>query len=371
VARSPATLVAAMGLMTAIVSMWMSNSATTAMMAPIALGVLRANPHFSDSNRAKADLMLMIAFAASVGGLATPVGTPTNLVALGFVQQLIGIKITFFQWMQLALPLTAVLMAFLVWQLRPPSDVRFEDHRKLTEGFRRQRRALGPHGWGEWNTEVAFVAAVVLWTYPGLVELVFGDKRFGAARVAAHFPEATVALVVALSLFLLPVKLRPLEFTMSWREAAKIDWGTILLFGGGLALGKQIFDTGLAKAFGETVNTLLGSPGLWTIMVVAIVFALLLTETTSNVAAANMMVPMMIGVAQAAHVNPVPVTVATCLACSFAFMLPVATPPNAIVYGTGLVPMWQMIRRGLALDIVGAVAVLLVMWLIAPALGWK
>ncbi|MCX7823998.1 MAG: DASS family sodium-coupled anion symporter [Verrucomicrobiae bacterium] len=371
VARSPVILVAAMGVMTAVLSMWMSNSATTAMMTPIALGVLRANPHFSSSDRAKADLLLMIAFAASVGGLATPVGTPTNLVAIGFVHQLVGVKITFLQWMQLALPLTAALMLFLVWQMRPPAGARFENHRALTEDFRRQRRALGPHRWGEWNTEIAFVCAVVLWTYPGLIELVFGEKRFGAASIAARFPEATVALVAALLLFVLPTKLRPLEFTMSWHDAARIDWGTILLFGGGLALGKQILDTGLAKAFGEMVNGLLGSPGLWTIMVVAIVFALVLTETTSNVAAANVMVPMMIGVAQVAGVNPVPVTVATCLACSFAFMLPVATPPNAIVYGTGLVPMWRMVRQGVALDIAGAIAVLLVMWLIAPALGWK
>lgn len=371
VARSPATLVAAFGLMTALISMWMSNAATTAMMVPIAIGVLRANPHFASDERAKTRLLLMVAFAASVGGLATPVGTPPNLIALGFMQQLLGVKISFFQWMELALPLTAVLMVFLIWLLRPPASARFENHRALTAEFRRQRRALGPRSWGELNTDIVFFSAVALWIYPGLVELVFGGKRFGAAYVAAYFPEATVGLVAGLALFLLPVTLRPLKFTLSWRDAATIDWGTILLFGGGLALGKQIFDTGLAKAFGEMVVALLGSPGLWTITAMAIVLSILLSEATSNTASANVMVPMMIAVAQAAHVHPVPVAIATCLACSFGFMMPVSTPPNAIVYSTGLVAMSRMIRFGIILDAAGAVIIWLMIRLLAPALGWK
>jgi len=349
----------------------MSNTATAAMMAPIALGVLRANPHFAASERAKTNLLLMIAFGASIGGLATPVGTPPNLVALGFLRQLVGIKITFFQWMQLALPLSAVLMAFLIWLLRPPPGTRFEDPDQLTEDFRRQRHALGPRNWGELNTNLVFVGAVVLWTYSGLVELVFGQKRFGAAVVAKYFPEATVGLVVGLLLFLLPVKLRPLQFTLSWRDARMIDWGTILLFGGGLALGKQIFDTGLAMAFGEAVVALLGSPGLWTITAVAIVLSILLSEATSNTASANVMIPLMIAVAQVAHVNPVPIAIAACLACSFGFMMPVSTPPNAIVYSTGLVPMRRMIRYGVVLDVAGAVIIWLIVRLLAPALGWK
>ena len=370
-ARSPARVLAALGFLTAGLSMWMSNSAMTAVMLPIALGVFRACPQFARIPGAQSGLVLMIAFAASIGGLATPVGTPTNLVAIAALEQHLGQRISFFQWMQLGVPLMLTLAATLYFLLRPRDGGGAHGFAEVAVEFRRQRATLGPRTRGETNTALAFFLALALWMYPGLVELVAGKGRFGAAFIQAHLPEETVGLLGGLILFLLPMKLREWEFTVSWEDAARIDWGTVLLFGGGLALGKQIFETGLANAIGSQVSFWLGAPSLGTLLAVAIILSILLSEATSNTASANVMVPMMIAVAQAAHVNPVPVAVASCLACSFGFMLPISTPPNALAYGTGLVRLPEMIRVGIVLDLAGAVAIWLTMRFLAPALGWS
>ncbi len=158
---------------------------------------------------------------------------------------------------------------------------------------------------------------------------------------------------------------------MEWRDAARIDWGTVLLFGGGLVLGRQIFETGLASAIGAQVNHLLGDPSAPLLCAVAIALSILLSEATSNTASANVMVPMMIAVAQSAEVNPVPIAIATCLACSFGFMLPISTPPNALAYSTGFVRLPTMIRCGLVLDLVGGITIWLAVQWLAPWVGWK
>jgi sodium-dependent dicarboxylate transporter 2/3/5 len=213
--------------------------------------------------------------------------------------------------------------------------------------------------------------AVVLWMYPGLMEMIFGPGRMGAAFFEKHLPEETVGLFAGLILFILPINFRKWEFTIDWRDGAQIDWGTVLLFGGGLVLGRQIFDTGLATAIGSGVNSVLGNPSLGLLTAVAIVLSIALSEATSNTASANVMVPMMIAVAQGAGVNPIPVALATCLACSFGFMLPISTPPNALAYGTGLVRLPEMIRTGVILDIVGAIGIWLIIRFVAPLLGWS
>lgn len=371
VAKSPTTLFAAFAVLTAGLSMWMSNSATAAVMLPIALGVVSVSPAFADLPGAKSGLVLMVAFAASVGGLATPVGTPPNLIGIGYLEELTGQRITFVRWMQLGLPLMLVLLAFLLWLLRPRRARAFADHAALTAEFRRQFAALGPLRAGAIHTTIAFALALLLWIYPGLVEAITGKPALGAAWLKQRLPEETVGLCAGLLLFLLPVRWREGEFTLEWRDAMKIDWGTILLFGGGLALGKQIFDTGLGHAAGGLVQTCFGQPGLWTLTAAGILLSILLSESTSNTASATVMVPAMIAVAQATQVNPLPVALASCLACSLGFMLPVSTPPNALAYGTGLVRLTRMIRCGIWLDLAGAVAIWLLVRLLAPVLGWR
>ena len=177
-------------------------------------------------------------------------------------------------------------------------------------------------------------------------------------------PEETIGLLCGLLVFLLPVDLKQWHFTLTWREAERIDWGTIFLFAGGLSLGTMIFNTGLAKAMGHGMSAWLGTPGLWALIAAGILLSLALSEATSNTASANVMVPLMMALAQTGNLPVVPVALATALACSFGFMLPVSTGPNALAYGTGLVPLTRMMRAGIALDLAGAVAIFVVVWMV-------
>ena len=179
---------------------------------------------------------------------------------------------------------------------------------------------------------------MVLWIVPGVLPVILGKRPAGAAA-SRPIPEAVGALIAGVLLFVLPTDLRPGEFTLTWREASRIDWGTILLFGGGLSLGSLMFSTGVAEALGEAVTRATGVESLWGLTAVAIAIGIVLSETTSNTAAANMVIPVIIAAAQAAGVNPVPPALGACLGASYGFMLPVSTPPNAIAYGSGLVPI--------------------------------
>lgn len=370
VTRSPFTVFAALGVFTALLSMWMSNSGTTAVMLPIALGVLKTCPALGGSRSARENLVLLIAFAASIGGLATPVGTPPNLIALAALREHAGIHLTFVQWMQLALPLSLVLLAWLLWLMRPPSGASVGDAVGLQRQFRVQLAGLGPMSRGEFHVAGALGVAVFLWVFPGMSELLgFGGNPL-TVWIRRHFPEDIIGLLAGLVLLVLPTNLRKSEFTLEWHEAVKIDWGTILLFAGGLSLGAQIFQTGLAKAIGEGVGALFGQPDLWTLVAVAIVISIALSEAASNTASAAIMAPMMIAVALSAKVNPIPMALATTLACSFGFLLPVSTGPNAQAYATGQVRLIAMMRKGIWLDLFGAVVIWLVVRLLAPWYGW-
>ena len=182
----------------------------------------------------------------------------------------------------------------------------------------------------------------------------------------ARLPEAMASLFGAILLFVLPTDLRRGQFTLSWREAAKIDWGTILLFGGGLALGEQMFSTGLATWMGEGIARELQADTVLGLTMLFAALGTIMSETTSNTASAAMVVPVAIAVSQAAGVPPIQPALAACLGASLGFMLPVSTPPNAIVYGSGLVPVRKMIRHGLVLDVVGWAAVVAVVMTIVP-----
>jgi sodium-dependent dicarboxylate transporter 2/3/5 len=382
-ARTPGRLFATLGVLTAALSMWMSNVATTAMMLPIALGALSAWPSLGGRRDVRSSLVLLIAFAASVGGLGTPVGTPPNLIGLGAIRELLGVEVNFPKWMALALPIVCIQTAFLLWHLRPhrkggaPTDQ--SASAAAHDALAAQRRALGPCSTGEKNTITVFAAAIALWMIPGLLDLASGltsNASVGASHpvsqfLTTHFPEETVGLLAGVALLLLPVSWREGRFTLTWSEAVRIDWGTVLVFAGGMALGRQLFDTGLARALGEGTVSLLGQPSLWTLVAAGIVLSIVVSETASNTASATVMVPVMIAVAQGAGVNPVPVALATCLACSFGFLLPVSTGPNALAYGTGQVTIPEMMRAGFALDLVGAATLFLGFRLMAPVMGWQ
>jgi sodium-dependent dicarboxylate transporter 2/3/5 len=365
-------IVIAMATACAFVSMWISNTATAAMAFPIALGIVNSLsesiPEKTNISAFRISLLLMVAYASSIGGIATPVGTPPNLIGLGMIESILGKSISFFGWMMLALPLTAVTLLILLLLFKLMFRMEKQDLSGLNDQIRIKRKNLGQWSRGEKNTLVAFLTAVTLWVLPGMVALGSGTSSKFYQLYNSRIPEAVAALIAASLLFILPVNWKKREFTLDWKEAVKIDWGTILLFGGGLTLGSLMFSTGLAEKIGQWILLLTGASSLWTITLISIATAVLISETTSNTASASMVVPVMIGVAQSAGVSPLPPALGATLGASFGFMLPVSTPPNAIVYSSGFIPITKMIRAGLILDLIGIAVIWLGLRLLAPLL---
>lgn len=352
----------AMGL-----SMWLSNTATTAMMAPIALGIVgeisglmsRDGNNTEDTSiqhgKIATGIMLIMCYGASVGGIATPIGTPPNLIGIGMIQEQLSLDIGFIEWMLFALPATIVMFVVLfivIYLMYCPKTARLAG---LQEYLRGRRAGLGRWTLAQINCLIAFFVAVLLWVLPGLLALLPGE---GVAQFADDYdrlmPEGIVAVLAASLLFLLPVNWRTGERTLTWKQAARIDWGTILLFGGGIALGKLAFDTGLAGNLGEWILKGTNVSGVGMITLMAIIFGIVVSETTSNTASATMVVPVAISVAHAAGVDPLAPALGACMGASFGFMLPVSTPPNAIAYGTGYVPITRMVKTGVIFDVIGA-----------------
>ncbi|MCF6156342.1 MAG: DASS family sodium-coupled anion symporter [Candidatus Brocadia sp.] len=382
-----ARILGAFGMVTAITSMWVSNSAATAMMMPIAMGILRAlrGIHQPDRDPSGISLklqndpfstgiMLMTAFSASVGGICTPIGTPPNLIGIGLINKLVGVEINFFQWMAIGIPLCIIMygvLFVLLCLLHNKKTQKNTDMLQFTQYLQAEGESLG--GWtrGQINTLIAFGVAVALWITPGLLAITLGSDHKCAKFASENFPEGMVALIAASILFLLPTDNKQGKFTITWREAVQIDWGTILLMGGGMSLGGLMFSTGVAEALGKSVTNLMGAQSLWGLTAISIALAIVMSEMTSNAASANMIIPIVITLAKSAGINPIPPALGACLGASYGFMLPVSTPPNAIVYGTGLVPISKMVRVGFFFDICGFVIIWLGMRLLCPLMGWK
>ncbi|MBI2827957.1 MAG: DASS family sodium-coupled anion symporter [Acidobacteria bacterium] len=368
VGSGPGRMLVVYGGLTAALSMWMSNTATTAMMYPIGLSIAAhlARTGGTGARQFALAAMLMTAFAASIGGMGTPVGTPPNLIGIGMLERFADVDITFFQWMAIGVPTFAVMFAFLAVYFYV-TGVRGVT---LTEGstqmVRDELKKLGPVSRGQRNVLIAFGTTVVLWITPGLVALMgMGQTPFARAYTQA-VPESVAAMIGAFLLFVLPINWRAGRFTLTWEQALNIEWGIILLYGGGLALGEMAFTTGLAEAMGKGITSWIPAPGTVALTLTFTGVAIVLSEATSNTAAANMIIPIAIAVALAAGVRPIEPALGATLGASMGFMMPVSTPPNAIVYGSGYVPITAMMRYGLALDVVGFVVISALVLLLGP-----
>jgi sodium-dependent dicarboxylate transporter 2/3/5 len=345
----------------AAISAWMSNTATTAMMFPLGMAVLaelgRGRSHEPGFQRFARAMMLVTSFAASIGGMATPVGTPPNIIGKGLLLKSAGIDVSFAGWMALGVPLVLVMMALLVvWMLYPAArGIRLTA--EATASVRAELGKLGSLTTGERNVLLAFGTTVFLWTLPGLMALALGQTHPWTAAVTRTFPESVAAIVGALLLFLIPVSWRARRFTLTWDEASHIDWGIILLFGGGLAMGGLADSTGLADAFGRWVVSYVPEAGTVGLTMVFTGVAIIMSETASNTAAATVVVPTAIAVATAAGVSPLEPALAATLGASMGFMMPISTPPNAIVYSSGYIPLGTMMRYGIVLDVVGYIVI--------------
>ena len=366
VGSSTTRIILAFGLIGALTSPFMSNTGAAAMMLPIAIGVMTSVGGLisrsttgaeSDPTRLRfgAALMLVITYSITVGGLLLPIGSPPNLIGRDLVEKATGEPITFLEWFLMAFPIVvvmfvAVIVVVLVMN-RP--EVR---HVPGVEAYvAEEKRRLGPMTRGEINTLIAFGLAVIGWTLPGIVALFTGDDSAIYADVSSVLDVGVVAVLAAGLLFVLPVSWPDRRFTLNWNEAARIDWGTVLLFGSGIALGNLMSKTGLAKKIGEGLSDTLNVSSEITITILVVIIAVLISETTSNTASAAIVVPIGIFLAQAVNVNPTVPGIAAVFGANYGFMLPVSTPPNAIVYSSGYLPITRMIKAGAVFDVIGAV----------------
>lgn len=362
----PTRILIAYGLLAASLSAWMSNTATAAMLVPIGLTLLRfMESEATIPKRYGTALMLMTTYCCSRGGMATPVGTPPNLIAIGMLSEQLDVRITFFQWMLFSTPIVLVLLAIVFVYLSWVGRTGVREIPGVEQIIAERKRALGPWRRGEINAVIAFSVTIVLWIGPGLLALVLGTDHPLVASVTASVPSAVAALVGVVLLFLLPNS-KTERTTITWRQAAQIDWGTILLFGGGLALGALAGATGLAQEVAVGITGLVDVSEIVTLTFAAAIFTVILSEAMSNTAATNIAIPIVISMAQAVGINPVIPAVAAALAASVAAVLPVSTPPNAIVYASGRVTITEMMKYGLLMDVTAITLVPALVLLIAP-----
>jgi sodium-dependent dicarboxylate transporter 2/3/5 len=308
---------------------------------------------------------LVVAIAASLGGMATPVGTPPNILALGFLERA-GQPLDFLRFMAVGLPLSLTLTAVTLVTVRGLVPQPAAGPADVGGWVERERATQQPWGAGQWACAVAFALAVALWLLPGVVTLVGFPPGTLPRLVADRLEEAVVAIFAAGLLFLWPVGERR---ALTWQEAVRVDWGTLLLFGGGLSLGKMLFDTGLAGVVGRGVVEATGVSSLWGLTALVLATTIVLTELASNTATVSMLAPLVLALTQDLGLPLLPPLLAVAFGASMGFMFPVGTPPNAIVYGTGLIPITAMIRVGVVVDVLGFFVIFAVLRLLCPLLG--
>lgn len=366
VGDSPRRIFLAIGLACILCSGWVSNTATAAMMFPISIGLLEAIREMMAENGKTIDLknykyatglMLMTAYACSIGGVMTPIGTPPNIIMIGFLQELApqAPEISFFQWMiwgTVAMILYFIIASVVLWRLFPADVAHIKGAKEFIQN---SVDSLGKWTRAQKNTLIAFSTAFVLWVAPSILGIVYDMDSDVMKFYDSHFPEAIAAMIGGLLLFFLPVNVKTGEMTMTWKDGVEgIEWGTLLLFGGGLAMGSMMYDTGLSAWIGNGLKEALGdNPSEWLFVGVFCVAALIMSELTSHTASTNLMAPIAIGAALSLGFSPIPVAVGIALASSLGFMMPVSTPPNAIVYASGYVPITKMIKSGFIIDLIG------------------
>ncbi len=347
---------------TAAMSMWISNTATSVMMLPIGMAIisqLRDNPDtIEDENLifGKA-LMLAIAYSASIGGMATLIGTPPNLVLAGVVEKTYGVEITFVQWFTFGFPISIVLL-FICWLYLTRFAFRFKQ--KSFPGGRaeikKQVAALGPVSHEEKLIFGIFICTALAWI----------SRSIFLKQFIPAIDDTIIAMIAAIVIFLIPTKKGDRNL-LTWEEALKLPWGILLLFGGGMALAAGFSESGLAKWIASQMTLLQGVAII--ILVISMIAAVnFLTEITSNLATTAMLLPVLAPMALTIDVHPYILMVAATVAASCAFMLPVATPPNAVVFGSGYLRIPDMVKAGIGMNIISILLLTLFVYFVLPLL---
>lgn len=370
VGGSTRRIVVAFGALATLAASVVENAAVVAMLVPVALGVIDA---LDDDLRRQAGvparsrlrfataLMLITSYGATAGVLLTPFGPQTNL-GWRFVRERFGLAgFDAGTWMLLAAPIVAVLFVVLclvVLAVNRPEARRIPGARAE---FQAQRAALGPLSQGEINTAIAFTTAVVLWLVPPIAEAILGEDARLYIGLLDRLGPSTVAVLATVLLFVLPVSRRK-GYTLRWRDTLGMDWGPVLLMGGGLALARLMATTGLVDVVGRALAGAVGGLGPFWLLAISGALAMLFSELTSNVVSVNVLVPIIAGVAAQAAGDPVPATLTATFASLYGFMLPISTSANVIVYGTGQVPLLRMVRTGVLVDLTGISVIVVGMW---------
>ncbi|MFT5640310.1 MAG: sodium-dependent dicarboxylate transporter 2/3/5 [Cyclobacteriaceae bacterium] len=349
-------------LATAFLSMWISNTATSVMMLPIGMAVVRqfqaaANDEESSSRFGKA-LMLAIAYSASIGGFSSLIGTPPNLVLAGILEQVYNYKLSFFQWIKFGFPISVVLL-FICWKYLTKYAFKFK-LKTLPEGreeIQKMIKALGRISYEEKAVLIVFVLTATAWMMRSLIE-----------RLVPAIDDTIIAMTAAIILFVIPAKDRS-RAIVNWEEAKELPWGIILLFGGGMALAKGFTETGLADWIAAQLTNMDGLSMILLILVLVTIVNLL-TEITSNLATTAMLLPVLAPMAVSFDIHPLMIMVPVTVAASCAFMLPVATPPNAVVFGSGYLRIPDMVRAGAIMNAISIVIITLATYFLLPLL-WE
>jgi sodium-dependent dicarboxylate transporter 2/3/5 len=351
----PEQVVMGFMLATALLSMWISNTATAVMMLPIAVSVISMLPaDLLDGAKSQKNfalvLMLGIAYAANIGGTATIIGTPPTVVFVGYMREFYGIEVNFNQYMLFGIPIMLVMLAFcylLMVKVIFPFGQR-EGHTSSLEGIESEWRKLGPMSRAEILVALVFLLTALAWIFRSPINSYLGSD---------YLNDTLIAMMGGSLMFIVPVHWKRKEFILDWPATRELPWGILLLFGGGLALAKAMEETGIIQHIGLLVSSQTTWP-VWLLLLALTAIMLFATELMSNVALCVIFLPVVMGIADASGLSPFWLALPVTLASSYAFMMPVSTPPNAIVYSSGHIPLKAMLRIGLILNFV-ALAILL------------
>ncbi|MCW5755792.1 MAG: SLC13/DASS family transporter [Phycisphaeraceae bacterium] len=367
VGTGPKSIIAGFMIATAMLSAFVSNTATVIMLIPIATSVLATLPSNANEpdgarKRFATCLVLAIAYAASIGGIATLIGTPPNAILAGFVESRGEYDISFGEWLVHALPLVLVLLPLAYVLLVGPLFRISGDVGGNRDAMRAELRKLGPMKPGEWAVFIIFIMTATLWIFQDLFM-----KLPGLGRLGITLSDAQIAMFAAVALFVTPVDRKWRTFVMDWDTATRAPFGILLLFGGGLSLAAAVSGTGLDSAIGQQFARLHGVP-IWVIVLTLCLTVTFLTELTSNTAVTSAMLPVMAAAATALGIDDAYLLLPVAVSASCAFMLPVATPPNAVAFASGHVTIGQMARTGVLLNVTFAVVITAWVMIVAPRL---
>lgn len=348
-------------LSTALLSMWISNTATAVMMLPIATSVVRLLMKEDEMNasekRFALGLMLSIAYAANIGGTMTIIGTPPNVVMTGYLKELVDFEMAFGQWLLIGMPAGVVILSSTYLLV---TRVLFANGIREIEGsstlIRKKLESLGPISREEKLVTFVFTITALCWVFKPQVNALIG---------APVLSDATTAMAGGILMFIMPVDITKSKFLMKWEDTARLPWGILILFGGGMCLAKGMERSGIIQAIGAYVAER-SDLGLFTLIAIVTALVLFMTELMSNVALVTIFIPVIIGVANGLDINPLYLVIPSTIASSCAFMMPISTPPNAIVFASGHIRMKDMMRAGILLNILSVIILVIVGMVIVP-----